>query len=86
MKRKCYSEQKFILILKEHEAGASVTHLSRRYGIAEDSVYRWQAKFCGLASAQGPRRWLATCPAAVSGGALSEVRLPDLARHAGHRR
>jgi len=31
MKRKRYSEEKIIAILKEHDAGASVPDLSRRY-------------------------------------------------------
>jgi putative transposase len=32
MKRKRYTEEKIISILKEHEAGASVPDLSRRHG------------------------------------------------------
>jgi len=45
MKRKRYSEEKIIAILKEHEAGASVPDISRRYGIAENTIYRWKSKF-----------------------------------------
>ena len=48
MKRKHYSEEKIISILKEHEAGASAKDLSRRHGIAENTVYRWKAKFGGM--------------------------------------
>ena len=48
MKRKRYTEEKIILILKEHEAGASVPDLSRRYGIAENTIYRWKSKFGGM--------------------------------------
>ena len=33
MKRKRYSEEKIILILKEHEAGIPVPELARRYEI-----------------------------------------------------
>ena len=45
MKRKRYSEEKIISILKEHEAGASVPDLSRRYEITENTIYRWKSKF-----------------------------------------
>ena len=48
MKRKQYSEEKIISILKEHEAGASANELSRRHGVAENTVYRWKAKFGGM--------------------------------------
>ena len=48
MKRKRYTEEKIISILKEHEAGASVPDLSRRYGIAESTIYCWKSKFGGM--------------------------------------
>ena len=48
MKRKRYSEEKIISILKEHEAGASAADLARRHGVAENSIYRWKAKYGGL--------------------------------------
>ena len=48
MKRKRCTEEKIISILKEHEAGASVADLSRRYGIAENTIYRWKSKFGGI--------------------------------------
>ena len=48
MKRKQYREEKIISILKEHEAGASVTDLARRHGVAENTICRWKAKFGGM--------------------------------------
>lgn len=48
MKRKRYSEEKIIAILKEHEAGASVPDIARRHGVAENTIYRWKSKFGGL--------------------------------------
>jgi putative transposase len=48
MKKKHYSEEKIIAILKEHEAGASVPDLSRRHGVAENTIYRWKSKFGGM--------------------------------------
>lgn len=40
MKRKRYSEEQIISILKEHEASASVPDLARRHGVAENTIYR----------------------------------------------
>ena len=48
MKRKRYTEEQIISILKEHEAGASVPDISRRHGVAENTIYRWKSKFGGM--------------------------------------
>lgn len=48
MKGKRISEEKIIGILKEHEAGASVNSLARRYSVSEQSIYRWKAKYGGM--------------------------------------
>lgn len=55
MKRKRYSEEKIISILKEHEAGASVPDLARRYEIAENTIYRWKSKFGGMEVSEAKR-------------------------------
>lgn len=55
MKRKRYSEEKIISILKEHEAGASVPDLARRHGVAENTVYRWKSKFGGMEVSEAKR-------------------------------
>jgi len=55
MKRKRYSEEKIISILKEHEAGASVPDIARRHGIAENTIYRWKSKFGGMEVSEAKR-------------------------------
>ena len=55
MKRKRYTEEKIISILKEHEAGASVPDIARRYGIAENTIYRWKSKFGGMEVSEAKR-------------------------------
>ena len=55
MKRKRYSDEQIISILKEHEAGASAKDLSRRHGVAENTVYRWKAKFGGMEVSEAKR-------------------------------
>ncbi|TPG56541.1 IS3 family transposase [Sphingomonas glacialis] len=48
MKRKQFSEEQIIGILKEAEAGAVVTDLCRRHGMSSATYYAWKAKFGGL--------------------------------------
>ena len=42
MKRKQYSEEQIISILKEAEAGAIVADVIRKHGIADGTYYRWK--------------------------------------------
>ena len=48
MKRKKYTEEQIIQVLKEGEAGASVPDLCRKYGMSDGSYYNWKAKYAGL--------------------------------------
>ena len=48
MKRKQFTEEQIIGILKEAEAGAVVTELCRRHGLSSATYYAWKAKFGGL--------------------------------------
>lgn len=55
MKRKRYSEEQIISILKEHQAGASVPDLARRHGVVENTIYRWKAKYGGMEISEAKR-------------------------------
>jgi putative transposase len=48
MKRKRYTEQQIIKILKEAEAGVSVAELSRQHGFSQSAFYKWKAKYNGM--------------------------------------
>ena len=48
MKRKRFSEEQIIGILKEAEAGVPVKELARTHGVAEGTLYRWKSKFGGM--------------------------------------
>ena len=48
MKRKRFTEEQIITILKEHEAGMRVQDLVRKHNVSEQSIYRWKAKFGGM--------------------------------------
>ena len=48
MKRKSYSQEQIIRILKEHEAGVPANEIIRKYGIANGTFYRWKSKYGGM--------------------------------------
>lgn len=47
-----YTEEQIIRILKEVESGTSVAEVCRRYGVSEQTVYRWRSKYAGLESSE----------------------------------
>lgn len=55
MKRKRYTEEQIISILKNHKAGRSVPDLAREHGIAENTIYRWNSKFGGMEVSEAKR-------------------------------
>lgn len=55
MKRKRYTEEQIISILKAHEAGASVADLSRCHGVVENTIYRWKSKYGGMEVSEAKR-------------------------------
>ena len=48
MKKKRFSEEQIIGILREHEVGAKAGDLARKHGISEATLYNWKAKFGGM--------------------------------------
>ena len=48
MKRKRFSEEQIIGILKEAEAGVKNQDICRRHGITEQTFYRWRSKYGGM--------------------------------------
>jgi putative transposase len=48
MKRKRFSEEQIIAILKEHEAGVAVADLCRKHGMSNASLYTWKSKYGGM--------------------------------------
>jgi len=48
MKRKHYSEEQIIGMLKEHEAGLSAEDVLRKHGIAHSTFHRWKSKYSGM--------------------------------------
>jgi putative transposase len=48
MKRKRFSEEQIIAVLKEHEAGMKTGDLARKHGISEATLYNWKVKYGGM--------------------------------------
>ena len=48
MKRKRFTEEQIIGVLKEHEAGAKTADLCRKHGISDATFFKWKAKFGGM--------------------------------------
>ena len=48
MKRKRYSPEQVIRILKEAEAGSKIIDVCRKYGISEQTFYNWRNKYGGM--------------------------------------
>jgi putative transposase len=48
MKRKRYTEEQIIEVLREHELGAKTADLCRKHGISEATFHNWKSKFGGL--------------------------------------
>lgn len=55
MKRKRFTEERIIGILKGHEAGILFADLCRRRGVSDASIYKWKAKFGGIDVSEAKR-------------------------------
>ena len=45
MKRKRFTEEQIIAVLREHDAGAKTADLARKHGISDATLYNWKAKY-----------------------------------------
>ncbi len=52
MKRKRFSVEQIVAVLKQAELGTSVADLIRQIGISEQTFYRWKKQYAGMQSDQ----------------------------------
>jgi len=45
MKKRRYTEEQIVRILGEVKGGKSVAETSRQYGVSEQTIHRWRAKY-----------------------------------------
>lgn len=55
MKRKRFSEEQIITILKQAEGGLPLPELLRQHGISAGTYYRWKSKYGGLELSEAKR-------------------------------
>ena len=52
MKKKRFSVEQIVAVLKQIELGLTVAEASRRVGVSEQAIYRWKKIYGGLESDQ----------------------------------
>jgi putative transposase len=52
MKKKRFSVEQIVAVLKQAEVGVPVVELIRKVGISEQTFYRWKKQYVGLESDQ----------------------------------
>jgi putative transposase len=52
MKRKHFSVEQIVAVLKQAELGMPVADIRRHVGISEQTFYRWKGQYAGLQSDQ----------------------------------
>lgn len=55
MKRKRFSEEQIIEMLRLHQAGAKPADLCRQHGISEATLYNWRTRYGGLEVSEARR-------------------------------
>ena len=48
MKKSRYTDSQILAILKQNEAGTSVSELCREHGMSDATFYKWRAKYGGM--------------------------------------
>ena len=52
MRKRRYSEEQIIRILREVESGSPVAEVARQYGVSEPTIFRWKRRYGGLSESE----------------------------------
>jgi putative transposase len=55
MRKSRYTEEQIIGALQEHERGAKIADLCRKFGVTETTFHRWKRKYGGLQVSEARR-------------------------------
>lgn len=55
MKKKRFSEEQIIRILKEEEGAGSIRDICRKHNVTEQTFYRWRNKYGGMEVSEARR-------------------------------
>ncbi len=51
-RRSKFTEEQMVYAVKQLEAGIPIEELGRKYGVSQQTLYRWKNKYCGLSASE----------------------------------
>lgn len=52
MKKSRFSEEQIIYAVKQIELGVPIAELARKYGVSQQTLYRWRKQYGGLSASE----------------------------------